>query len=165
MYKAILVLISLLMSSIVFAKTVPSNKVQIAPSSIDQVIRLVDKRDLGSSHKKVSIIVEELGMSTDVSPRYAVYLGFSSLAEMGNIYADFKIDDAVWEFKSATRISAGIYEVKVVGFDENYQMKEFTHTIDTTQMFIDESKARKNCGGGFCDDELKTSVEVKSSIK
>ncbi|UOF02713.1 hypothetical protein [Bdellovibrio reynosensis] len=163
MHKAVLVFMSLLMSSSVFAKTIPSSKIEIAPSSIDQVVRLVDKRESG--HTKVNIIVEELGMSTDVSPRYTVYLGFASLGEMGNIYADFKIDDAVWEFKSATRIAAGIYEVQVVGFDENYEMREFTYTIDTTQMFIDERKARKKCGGDFCDQELNTTIEVKTSVK
>lgn len=29
-------------------------------------------------------------MSTDVSPRYSIYLGYASLAEMGNIAVDFK---------------------------------------------------------------------------
>ncbi|WP_347357987.1 hypothetical protein [Bdellovibrio sp.] len=165
MSKAVILSLSLLLSANAFAKSVSSESLQIAPSSIDQVVRLVDKKDPGSSAKKVSIVVEDHGLSTDVSPRYTVYLGYASLAEMGNISADFKIDDQVFEFKSATRKAAGIYEIKVVGFTADGALTDITHTVDTNQMFIDERKARTACGGDFCDQTLKTSVEVKSSAK
>nr|BFD62533.1 hypothetical protein BdHM001_12140 [Bdellovibrio sp. HM001] len=165
MSKAAILSLCLLLSATAFAKSVPSQSLQITPSSIDQVVRLVDKKDAGSSAKKVSVIVEDHGLSTDVSPRYTVYLGYSSLAEMGNISADFKVDDQVFEFKSATRKAAGIYEVKVVGFTADGTLTDITHTIDTNQMFIDERKVREACGGDFCDQTLKTSVEVKSSAK
>lgn len=145
------------------ATTVSSEKIQIAPSEVDRVIRLVDKKEIGSSHKKVSIVVADNGMSTDVSPRYRIYLGYASLAEMGNISTDFLISDQAYDFISAKRVSAGIYEVKAkVYSDEGFVT--VTSTIDATKMFSDEKKMRENCEG-FCDGELNTSVVVTEKVK
>lgn len=163
--KKLIVCSLILMSTSGFAKTVPSSQLQIEPSSIDKVIRLVDKNEAGSSHKKVSIIVEDKGMSTDVSPRYSVYFGYASLAEMGNITADFKINDNAFKFISATRKAPGIYEVKLVEYRDEEGMVEVTQTIDAVKMFSDEEKLRKQCGEDFCDQILKTSVDVKETTK
>lgn len=149
-----------------FAKTVKSTHENIIPSSIDQKITLVDKNEAGVSHKKVSFIVTDHGMSTDVSPRYSIYLGYASLSEMGNIFVDFKISDKVLAFKSATRQAAGIYKIKFNTLSaDDYGLIEVTQTIDATKIFSDELKARKACGGDFCDQDLKTSVEITEIIK
>lgn len=158
--KRFIASVALLASMSSFAGTVASSNVKIAPSEIDQVIKLVDKNDPMYSHKKVSITVTDRGMGTDVSPRFTVLLGFSSMAEMGNISADFKITDEAFSFVSATRKSAGIYEVKTIEIG-NDGLEEVTRSIDSTRMFIDEQAARKACNGDFCDQKLKTSVEVK----
>ncbi len=165
MKKLIVSSLVMLMSASVFAKTVSSSKLQVEPSSIDQVIRLVDKHEPGSSHKKLSVVIEDRGMSTDVSPRYSIYLGYASLAEMGNISADFKINENAYKFLSATRKAPGIYEVKVVEYRDEDGMVEVTQTIDATKMFSDEQKLRKQCDGDFCDQTLKTTVEVKETAK
>jgi hypothetical protein len=165
MKKLIVSSLVMLMSASAFAKTVSSSEVKLNPSSVDQVIRLVDKNEPGSSHKKLSIIVEDRGMSTDVSPRYSVSLGYASLAEMGNISADFKINENAYQFLSATRKAPGIYEVRVVEYRDEDGMVEVTQTIDATKMFSDEQKLRKQCGGDFCDQTLKTSVDVKETAK
>ncbi|MGZ3745440.1 MAG: hypothetical protein ACXVB1_06060 [Pseudobdellovibrionaceae bacterium] len=141
-----------------------SSNTSIAPSSIDQVIRLVDKEQAGSSQKKLSIVVEDNGMSTDVSPRYTVYLGYANLSEMGSVTADFKINGNAIKFISAIRKAAGIYEVKVQEYRED-GMYEVIQEIDTTQMFSDEQKAIKTCGGDFCYRALETSVSVKETAK
>lgn len=146
------------------AKTIQSEELNITPSSIDKSIRLVDKDNLGSSHKKLSIIVTDGGMSTDVSPRYSIYLGYASLAEMGNISTDFKISDQAIQFISASRKSAGIYEIKTVEYRDD-GMYDVTTTIDATKMFSDEKKAREACGGDFCDLVLKSSISVTESAK
>lgn len=148
-----------------FAKTITSSDEKISAAAIDKVIRLVDKDSPGSSQKKVSIVVEDHGMSTDVSPRYTAYLGFASLAEMGNISADFKITDQIYKFTSALRKSAGIYEIKFTEYRDEVGMIEVTQTIDTTKMFSDEQKMRVQCDTGFCDGELKTSVSVSEVFK
>jgi len=146
------------------AATVNSSNEAVTPSSIDQVLRLVDKKEVGSSHKKLSIVVTDSGLSTDVSPRYTIYLGYASLAEMGNIGVNFKITDQAFQFVSASRKSAGIYEVKTIEYRDSTGLLEVTYTIDATKMFSDEQKERNKCGGDFCDVSLKTSVSVTESI-
>lgn len=146
------------------AKTIASTEVQISAANIDQVIRLVDKKEPGSSHKKLSIIVEDGGMSTDVSPRYTISLGYASMAEMGNIKASFQISDQAFQFISASRKAAGIYEVKTVEYRDD-GMYDVTTTIDATQMFVDEKEQRKACDGDFCDQALKTSIEISEKAQ
>ncbi|KYG60862.1 hypothetical protein AZI85_10385 [Bdellovibrio bacteriovorus] len=153
----------LLASSWAQARTLSSVEEKINPSSIDQVIRLVDKDSPGSSNLKVSVVVTDYGMSTDVSPRHAIYLTLASLAEMGNIFAEFRITEEAYKFISAQRIAAGIYEVKAQVYDETF--KEVTYTIDATKMFSDERKLRSNCGSAFCDGFLTTTVDVKEVAK
>ena len=165
MKKIILNLAVILSTVSANAGTVSSAINKIEPSGIDKVIRLVDKNDYKTGHKKVSIVVEDKGMSTDISPRYTVYLGYSSLAEMGNIWADFKINDNVFEFISATRKAPGIYEVKVIEYRDEDGMTEVTQTINANKMFSDEREMLKKCGDGFCDGELKTSIQVTETSK
>lgn len=146
------------------ATTVPSSKVQLSPSSIDKVVRLVDKKEADSSYKKVQILVTDRGMSTGVSPRYSVYLAYSSLAEMGNIFADVVINENAIEFLSASRKAPGIYEVKVTEYHDG-EMYEVTQEINATAIFVDEEKKRKECGDDFCDGALKTSVSITTKAK
>lgn len=159
MKKIILsVLLAMIVTS-VHAKVVPSKNANINASDVDRIFRLVDKKDDGSSHKKLQIVVTDRGMSTDVSPRYSVYLGYASLAEMGNITTNFLVNEDAIDFISARRIAAGIYEIKVLEYRED-GMYEVTHEIDTTAMFIEEKRVRSVCGDDFCDQELKTTVSV-----
>lgn len=166
MKKILAALAVVAMSASAQAKTVVAEKIQISPSSVDQVVRLVDKNEPGSSHKKLSIVVADNGMSTDVSPRYRVYMAYASLAEMGNLSADFLISAEVMKFISAKRISGGIYEVVVTEFNDN-GFQDVTYKINATKMFSDEKKMREKCDseGGFCDGELTGTVELTSTAK
>lgn len=163
MKKTILVSMVLLFSMITQAGTIQSKALKIEPSSIDKVIRLVEKRSEQGSTKKLSIVVTDNGMSTDVSPRYKIYLGFASLAEMGNISADFKISDQALNFISATRKSAGVYEVKTIEYRDGGDF-EITQTIDATKVFSDEKKLRESLDQ-FGDETLKTSIVVTETAK
>lgn len=164
MKKSVVSSIVFLMSLSAMAKVVPSSKQRVDPAHIDQMIRLVDKKEIGSSHKKLSIIVTDGGMSTDVSPRFTVYLGYASMAEMGNLTSTFKINDNAFQFVSASRKAAGIYEVKVIEYRDDVGLVEVTQTIDATKLFSDEKKIRNPCDG-FCDQEFKSSVEVQETVK
>lgn len=165
MKNLVLVMALTVMSTVGLASTkVPSSQVHVSPSDIDKVVRLVDKNESGSSHKKLQIVVTDQGMSTDVSPRYKVYLSYASLAEMGNISADFVINENAIQFLSASRKAPGIYEVKVMEYRDD-GMYEVTQEINATAIFVDENKMRKECGGDFCDGNLKTSVSIKESAK
>lgn len=159
MKKLIVSSLVLLMSSAAFAKSVYPSSPKISPSSIDTVYRLVDKPNPGSSHKKLSIITTDGGMSTDVSPRYSIYLGYASMAEMGNIQADFKITDKAFQIIGAKRLDSGIYEVQYLEYRDEGMLK-VTQVIDATAMFSEENRQRKACGSDFCDIRLSKPVEV-----
>lgn len=159
----ILTAIVFLASTITQAASVNSERIEIKPSSVDKIIRLVEKVIPGSSEKKLSIIVTDAGMQTDVSPRYSVYLGYQSNAEMGNLSADFKLSDQFMSVSSARRVSAGIYEVTGDQYTSGVSSKNVTLRIDATKMFADEAAARKACGDDFCDiEQLQTTIEVTS---
>lgn len=94
------------------AEIVKSQDVEARVARIVQVIPLVEKGDL-----QVSITVQDLGGSTDVSPTQTVWLALYVKGEMYSTDATFKIDD-VLKLNSAKRISGGIYEVNVLTYDE-----------------------------------------------
>ncbi len=158
----LLTIIAISLSLSVNAKTINSSKETINPSAIEKIVRLVDKNN-ESTYKKLQIVVEDTGLSTDVSPRYKIYLGYASLAEMGNISTNFILNDQAFKFLSAERKSAGVYEIKVVEYRTDVTepgMYIVTQTIDATKVFADEQKIRIACGDDFCDQELNSSIEI-----
>lgn len=141
------------------AQTIASTKEVVAPSDISRLIRLVEKTDERGTEKTVQIVVQDLGMSTDVSPRYMVYLGYSSFQEMGNVKVNFKINENALQFLGARRIAAGIYQIKVVEYRET-GFFDVTQEVDARQIFADEKKLRASCGSDFCDGDLKSTVKI-----
>lgn len=165
MKNILIVALVSLVSNLAQANTLASKELNISPALVDKVIRLVDKQEGNDPIKKVSVIVADLGLSTDVSPTKQIFLGYSSLAEMGNISMSFDLGTTL-ELISAKRVSAGIYEVKTKDYRSEEGMVEVTRLIDATQMFVDEKEARKKCGDDFCDiSNLKTTISVKETIK
>lgn len=163
--QALLLAIFIAFSISVQAKTFASTTESVSVAQVDQVIQLVNKRDPGSSQKKVSILVVDHGMSSDVSPRYSIYLGFASLAEMGNFSTQVKVTNQAFQFISASRKSAGVYEIKAVEYRDQDGLVEVTHLIDANQMFLDEQRLRKQCVEHFCDEYFKSSVFIKESVR
>lgn len=166
MKKLILTAALTLAATVSQAKIIKSTEAQIDPASIDTVINLVKKDEPGSSQKKLNIVVTDSGMSTDVSPRYTVYLGYASMAEMGNITSSYEITNLGYGPVRAERKAAGIYTVIVNQYVEQVGFAEVTYEVNATQMFIDENKMRNACGGDFCDGTLKSQISVKQlSVK
>lgn len=153
-----LIIIATLMGSaqVLNAQPMASGKVSIVPSSIHSVINLLAHP---SSEKKLQLIVTDHGPSTDVSPRYSVYLGFATLTEMSHITADFKITDQPISVLGARRLSAGHYELKALELGSKGDLVSAIYAIDATQLFLDERAAQKSCGE-FCDLELQTKISV-----
>lgn len=117
-----------------------------------QVVNLVNK-----NHIMVNVAVEDLGGSTDVSPTQKVFLTLYSKGEMFSTDASFEIG-RVWSFKSAKRVSGGIYEIKVEGFDENYSLVDITYVVDARKALTD----LKNVS---CDDfDCDASQQFQSSV-
>ncbi|HEY8271775.1 MAG TPA: hypothetical protein VIG33_12865 [Pseudobdellovibrionaceae bacterium] len=160
MKASLLALLITLGALVSHAEIIKSSKVQIAPSTISAVISLIP----GVNDKKIQVVVADHGLSTDVSPRYTIYLGFAAFAERGNITADFKITEQPVEFLSATRKSAGHYTVKTREYTDG-GMVEATYEIDATKVFADEHKERNRCASDFCDLDLETSISIKRTEK
>lgn len=144
------------------AGEVASSEVTIVPSTISEVKHFPVLSEPGSSESRFSIVVAEGGMSTDVYPRYSLYLGFASYAEMGNISTNFELG----RFLDITEIkkkAPGIFEVKAVKVTER-DMPSVTLTIDATQVLADEENLRKSCDMDFCDKELSSKVKVTETL-
>lgn len=166
--KTLIITLATVLTVNAHAALIKSANHKVDVSGIDQVFPLVNKADntsgFGTVNKKVQIVTLDGGMSTDVSPRYTVYISFKSMAEMGNLTASFKITDQAFQVIGTQRISAGIYQVITQEYTDE-GMLEVTYTLDTVKMFSDEKKARENCGLDFCDGDLKTVIDVKKSGK
>jgi len=127
--------------------------VQIA--RVVKLVNLVDKE-----HVMVNVVVQDLGGSTDVSPSQKVFLTLYSKGEMFSTDASFEIGP-VWSFKSAKRVSGGVYEIKVEGFNEDYNIVDITYVVDARRALTDMKNV--NCGGDFdCEaaESFQSSVVV-----
>lgn len=142
-----------------FGTIVPSSSETINPATASQVITLAHRTEPGSSDLTVRVVVADHGMSTDVSPRYSVYLAIASYAEMGNITATFPVIPGAYQFVSATRVRGGVYKIVTKNFGD-HGIDTIVTTVDATQAFRDEKAARGQCGDNFCDLELQSEVRV-----
>lgn len=127
--------------------------VQIA--RVVKLVNLVDKE-----HVMVNVVVQDLGGSTDVSPSQKVFLTLYSKGEMFSTDASFEIGQ-VWSFKSAKRVSGGVYEIKVKGFNEDYNIVDITYVVDARKALTDMKNV--NCGEDFdCEaaESFQSSVVV-----
>ncbi len=107
------------------AKTVASADVKVSLVQVTDVFPLVQKPGL-----QVSVAVEDLGGSTDLSPTMNVYLTLYAKGEMFTTHATFKIA-SVLSVQSAKRVSGGIYQVVALTYDEDAEgIQEKTFTID-----------------------------------
>jgi hypothetical protein len=137
----------------------------IDAAHIDQVVRLVDKDDqqTGGTIRRVQVVVTDNGLSTDVSPRNAIYLTFASLAEMGNFHATFKLNDRTMKVLSVKKVNPGIYQIKTVDYSDELGLVEVVQTIDSTDMFIQERALRINCGQNFCGGTVNSTIKVSKT--
>ncbi|WP_413287933.1 hypothetical protein [Bdellovibrio sp. HCB337] len=163
MNKFVLFTTALMMTVAAHAKSVAPTKEKISPATIDQTIRLADSDD-NVVKKKISIVVVDHGLSTDVSPRYSVYLGYNSMAEMGNLSAAYLITNQAYSNVKAKRTSAGIYEVSYTEYREEQGMVTVTQRIDATAAFSADKKQRANCNEGFCDGYIKADISLTESV-
>jgi hypothetical protein len=163
MNKLTLFAAALLMTVVANAKPVAPTNEQISPAQVDKTIRLSETDNQGIT-KKLSIVVTDHGKSTDVSPRYSVYLSYNSMAEMGNISGAYLITHKAYSDVSAKRIAPGLYEVKYTEYRDELGMVDVTATINAEEAFIEDKNKRANCGDDFCDGSLTVSIKVTESV-
>lgn len=89
---------------------------RVNAARVVELVKLVDKSDI-----KVNLVVHDMGGSTDVSPTQELFFTLYVKGEMFSTDATFPLG-AVFAFQSATRLSGGIYEVKVSGVDVETSM-------------------------------------------
>ncbi|MNJ92733.1 hypothetical protein D3C87_104070 [compost metagenome] len=158
MNKLALGFIAIMASVSAHAATISSSTESVAPSSISQISLLET-----TNNEKVQLIISDRGMSTDIVPRYTVHLGYSSLNKVGNITADFKLTDRVYQYASSRRLSPGRYEVILIEVREGIPMK-VNLVINFNQVYTDEKNMRQQCGDNFCDKILDTTISVTETV-
>lgn len=163
MNKLTLFAAALLMTVTANAKSVAPTNDKISPAQIDKTIRLAETDNQGIT-KKLSLIVLDHGKSTDVSPRYSVYLGYNSMAEMGNISGAYLITNKAYSDVSAKRVAPGIYEVKYTEYRDEAGMVNVTSTVHAEEAFIEEKEMRNKCDDDFCDGNLTARIQVIESV-
>lgn len=151
----ILTLLSLLIfiSTNIQAKEVLSSKNSINISRVVDLVKLVDKDDI-----KVNVTVSDIGGSTDVSPTQNLYFSIYSKGEMFSTDASFDLGQ-IYSLKNATTVSGGIYELQIVGANQETTMPE-----DQT-LIIDAVKAIVSLKNVKCDDfDCDASTKFESTI-
>lgn len=136
------------------AETVKNTKKALVPTArVVKLVELVDKADI-----KVSVLVEDLGGSTDLSPTQRVHFTLYSKGEMFSTDASFDLGP-VFYFKSAKRVSGGIYEIVVSGNLAEGQQEDQVLRVDA----INAINAIKSV---TCEDfDCDASTNFKSSIE
>ncbi|WP_413581762.1 hypothetical protein [Bdellovibrio sp. HCB288] len=164
MKKIVMFLIALSTAAISHAAPLAPTEDKITPDFVDQAIRLADTQK-DSVRRKVTVVVTDLGLSTDMSPRSTVYLTYNSNAEMGNLSASFLVANDVFHGLEAKRVAPGIFEISYVTYRDEGGMLKVTKTIDATELYVQDHKMRNACGNDFCDGQINASIDVKETAK
>lgn len=138
-----------------FAYTLKSEDAQLSASRVHSVVNLLNKKEGNGQNLVVNVVVQAYGGSTDVSPTQAVYLTMFAKGEESDTDATFKLAD-VWKFKSAKRVSAGIYEIAATIITDEGSFADVTFVIDGKKASSEIQKC-----DFYCDStNFSTSVEV-----
>lgn len=107
------------------AETVKSEKVDV------NLARVVDIYHLNSAEKETqaSIVVRDLGGSTDLSPTQEIYLTLYRKGEMFSTDATFRLDSVLYVTGVKARAD-GRYEVKAKGFRNDQAFADLVYVID-----------------------------------
>lgn len=149
-------LLALMLASLPFiaqAEEIRSADTQVNVGRVVDLVRLTDKSDI-----QVSVAVVDLGGSTDVSPTQAVYLTIYKKGEMFSTDASFHLGDVI-AFAGAKRVSGGIYEVKLAGWNGEEGFEEKTYVIDARKAIVELKNVQ--CGDEFdCDASENFSSKI-----
>jgi hypothetical protein len=136
----------------------------VAVARVVQLTNLVDKKagEGGSlTNLLVNVVVVDMGGSTDVSPTQRVYLTMYSKGEMFSTDAAFEIAD-IFNFKSAKRIEAGVYEI-VVTQPNASGSEEVTYIVDAKEATVNIQAVQ--CDDFDCDASTDFAASVTVTTK
>lgn len=137
------------------AKTVKSTRFGTSAevSRIVELIKLELRPDL-----QVNVVVRDLGGTTDVSPTQMLYFTLYSKREQFSTDAAFNLG-AIYDFKSARKISNAQFEIFIGGIDlETSMPKNKLLIIDARKSISDILKVK--CANVDCpaSDEFESSI-------
>jgi len=127
----------LLMSFVSHAKTIHSLPEQNSKVDVFRVRKTVV---LGKNlNKDITINAVEiyLGQSTDVSPKYRLYLTYFNGGEMNNTKTAFDLGYFL-KLKSYERLKPGMYQISATRLSDKGFPQDVLITIDTSQVFVDD---------------------------
>jgi len=107
------------------AHEVKSEKVNVSLARVVELHQVSEPK----AATQVSVVVHDLGGSTDLSPTQAIYLTVYNKGEMFSTDATFLIDN-VFGFEGARRRSDGRLEVKALGSRGEKYLVPVTYLID-----------------------------------
>jgi len=151
--KFLLIATMLLSTSALMAKEIKSTKNSVNAARVVELVKLVNKSDI-----QVNLVVVDKGGSTDVSPTQELLFNIYSKGEMFSTDASFSLG-SIYSLTKATRISGGVYEVEVVGSEEEGGMPV------AQTLVVDAQKAIVSLKGIQCEDfDCEASTNFESSI-
>lgn len=139
--------LALMVSLISFAaqaEEIRSTEASVNIARVVQVINLVTTNEI-----QVNVAVLDNGGSTDMSPTQTVFLTLYAKGEMFSTDAAFEIAN-VFGLKSAKRIKGGIYEITVLGWEDEKGLVDVTYAVDARKAIVEMKNV--SCGDDFdCD--------------
>jgi hypothetical protein len=145
--------LTLLSSTALMAKEIVNTRNKVNVARVVELVKLVNKEDI-----KVNVTVTDLGGSTDLSPTQKLFFNIYQKGEMFSTDASYNLG-AIYSFKKATRVSAGVYEIAVVGANAETNMPE-----DQT-LIVNAEKAIVNLKNVRCEGfDCEASTNFKASI-
>lgn len=125
------------------AEEIRSSDTSVNIARVTQVINLASTPEI-----QVNVAVQDLGGSTDVSPTQTIYLTLYTKGEMFSTDATFEITTA-FAFQGAKRIKGGLYEITVLGWNDERGLVDVTYVVDARKAIVEIKNVR--CEEFDCD--------------
>jgi hypothetical protein len=154
-----LVSMTILTSSAQAAEVINSADANSKLVNIGRIVKLVNLVE--KEGMQINVMVVDRGGSTDVSPTQEAFLTLYSKGEMFSTDASFDLGP-IYSLKSARRIAAGVFEIKVSEpGGGNGMPADATYTVDAKQATVDMRAVR--CEDFDCEasSNFKASITVK----
>lgn len=158
MKKFIIFAILLLTTNSIFAERIENTENTVNAARVVELIKLVNKPDI-----QVNFLVEDIGGTTDVSPTQILYFNIYAKGEMFSTDASFFLGP-IYSFKSAKRVSGGIYEITVSLPNSETSMPETKTLIVDAQEAIISIKNVK-CDDFDCDSSTNFEASIELTVK
>lgn len=150
-------LLALLLSNTANATVIKSTRLgtEVRVPRIVELVKLVHNPDI-----QINVTIKDIGGSTDVSPTQVLFFTLYSKGEMFSTDATFNLG-AIYDFKSARKISIGVFAVYIGGIDVETSMpKNKVLVIDAKKAIAEILKVK--CADFDCpaSEKFETSITV-----